>query len=127
MHKLFIFSLILLSCTNDPKLVQEFIVDEEQAIELIEGAEIIHTEQGKVKVKIIAGVIERFQNVEPQLLFSNHLKVYFYNDSTVLESVLMADNASINKKKKLMTLILKLLTLFFLFLRGFLFSPLQKF
>ena len=63
----------------------------------------LHTENGKLKVKIVATTIERFNNQQPQLVFSNHLVVYFYNDSALVQSTLKAEYAEINDGKKLMT------------------------
>ena len=63
----------------------------------------LHTENGKLKVKIVATTIERFNNQQPQLVFSNHLVVYFYNDSAMVQSTLKAEYAEINDEKKLMT------------------------
>ena len=101
--RLFIFFFwTLISCTNDTKLVQEFVSDEQQPIEQIKGAELLHTENGTVKVRLVASRIERFQNIQPALIFSDHLEVYFYNDSSQLQSTLMADYASIDEKKKIM-------------------------
>tara|TARA_B110000971_G_C19994450_1_gene493599 strand:- start:500 stop:1033 length:534 start_codon:yes stop_codon:yes gene_type:complete len=101
--RLFLFFLVVLvSCTNDPKLVQEFVADKQLPIEQIKGAELLHTENGKVKVRMVASRIERFQDIEPSLIFSDHLEVYFYNDSSQLQSTLMADYASIDEGKKIM-------------------------
>jgi len=101
--RLFLFFLVvLISCTNDPKLVQEFVSDKQQPIEQIKGAELLHTENGRVKVRIVAISIERFQDIQPALIFSDHLEVYFYNDSSQLQSTLMADYASIDEEKKIM-------------------------
>ena len=101
--RLFIFFLIaLISCTNDPKLVQEFVSDKQQPIEQIKGAELLHTENGKIKVRVLATSIERFHDIQPSLIFSDHLEVYFYNDSSLLQSTLMADYASIDEEKKIM-------------------------
>ena len=101
--RLFLFFLVVLfSCTNDPKLVQEFVSDKQQPIEQIKGAEILHTENGKVKVRLVANRIERFQEIQPALIFPDHLEVYFYNDSSQLQSTLMADYASIDEEKKIM-------------------------
>ena len=101
--RLFLFFLVvLISCTNDPKLVQEFVSDKQQPIEQIKGAELLHTENGKVKVKLLANRIERFQEIQPALIFPDHLEVYFYNDSSQLQSTLMADYASIDEEKKIM-------------------------
>ena len=101
--RLFLFFLVvLISCTNDPKLVQEFVSDKHQPIEQIKGAELLHTENGKVKIKVVASRIERFQDIQPALIFSDHLEVYFYNDSSQLQSTLSADYASIDEEKKIM-------------------------
>ena len=102
MRLVFLLSVIMISCTNDPKLVQEFVSDKEQAIEQVLGAELLHTENGKVKVKVIAGKIERFANRQPQLVFSEGLKVLFYKDSLNLQSTLLADNASMDEEKNIM-------------------------
>ena len=101
--RLFLFFLVvMISCTNDPKLVQEFVSYKQQAIEQIKGAELLHTENGKLKVRVVAISIERFQDIQPALIFSDYLEVYFYNDSSQLQSTLMADYASIDEDKKIM-------------------------
>ena len=99
---LLLFSVALVACTNDPELVQDFVSDKQQAIEQIKGAELLHTENGKIKVRIVANKIERFQNQQPGLIFSEHMEVYFYNDSSDLQSTLMANDASIDEDKKIM-------------------------
>jgi len=101
--RLFLFFLIaLISCTNDTSLVQEFVSEKQQPIEEIKGAELLHTEYGKVKVRVVANSLERFQDIQPALIFSDNLEVYFYNDSSQLQSTLMADYASIDEVKKIM-------------------------
>jgi len=97
-----LLSIVLVACTNDPKLVQNIVSDKEQAIEQIKGAELLHTENGKIKVRIVADKIERFQNQQPGLIFSEHLEVYFYNDSSELQSTLMANDASVDEDTKIM-------------------------
>ena len=97
-----LLSILLVACTNDPKLVQDFASDKEQAIEQIKGAELLHTENGKIKVRIVADKIERFQNQQPGLIFSEHMEVYFYNDSSELQSTLMANDASVDEDTKIM-------------------------
>ena len=97
-----LLSIVLVACTNDPKLVQDFASDKEQAIEQIKGAELLHTENGKIKVRIVADKIERFQNQQPGLIFSEHMEVYFYNDSSELQSTLMANDASVDEDTKIM-------------------------
>ena len=80
MRLFFLLSIFLYSCSNDPEEVKEFIATENLPIEKIEGAEMLHTENGVLKVKIIATTIKRFQDIQPQLVFSNGLEVIFYND-----------------------------------------------
>ena len=99
---LLLFSVALVACTNDPKLVQNFVSDKEQAIEQIKEAELLHTENGKIRVRIVANKIERFQNQQPGLIFSEDMEVYFYNDSSELQSTLMANDASIDEDTKIM-------------------------
>ena len=97
-----LLSIVLVACTNDPRLVQDFVNNKEQAIEQIKGAQILHTENGKIKVRIVANKIERFQGEQPSLIFSEKMEVYFYNDSSELQSTLMANDASIDEDTKIM-------------------------
>ena len=102
--RLILFLIILLySCSNDPEEVKEFIKTENLPIEKIEGAEMLQTENGILKVQIIAETIKRFQDAQPQLVFSNGLKVVFYNDSGLVKSILKAENAEIDKTNNIMT------------------------
>jgi len=101
MRLLFLLIILCYSCTNDPVLVKEFIHEENLFIEKIEGAKILHTEKGSLKVKITANTIERFKT-QPQLVFSNDLEVIFYNDSALVESILKGRSAEINENNNIM-------------------------
>ena len=103
MRLFFLLSIILYSCSNDPELVKEFISTENLPIEKIEGAEMLHTENGVLKVKIIATTIKRFKDIHPQLVFSNGFEVIFYNDSGSVKSVLIAANAEVDEINNIMT------------------------
>jgi LPS export ABC transporter protein LptC len=103
MRFFFLLSVIFYSCSNDPELVKEFISIENLPIEKIEGAEMLHTENGVLKVKIIAATIKRFKGIQPQLVFSNGLEVIFYNDSGLVKSVLIAVNAEVDEINNIMT------------------------
>ena len=82
--------------------MQEFVSGKELPIEQIKEAELIQTENGNIKVKIISNTINRFQNSQPELIFSNNLVVTFYTDSSKIQSILKAENASIDEQKKIM-------------------------
>ena len=100
--RILLFFLVFLSCTNDPKVVQEFVSGKELPIEQIKEAELIQTENGNIKVKIVANTINRFQNSQPELMFSNNLVVTFYTDASKVQSILKAEKASIDEQKKIM-------------------------
>ena len=90
------------SCTNDTNLVKEFFSENHLPIEQITDAELLHTENGKLKVKIIAGNIERFTDKQPELLFSKDIEIFFYNESEEIQSKLYSENAWEVKKSKIM-------------------------
>ena len=100
--RIILFFLVFLSCTNDPKVVQEFVSGKELPIEQLKEAELIQTENGNIKVKIVANTINRFQNSQPELIFSDNLVVTFYTDLSKVQSILKAENASIDEQKKIM-------------------------
>ena len=102
MRFFFFISIVFFSCSNDPDLVKEFVPSTNLPVEQIEGAEMLHTEHGKLKVKIRATKIERFQDV-PQLVFSSGIEVVFYNDSGFVQSQLLADAADIDEDNNIMT------------------------
>jgi len=103
MRLFFLLSVFLYSCSNDPQLVKEFIAIENLPIEKIEAAEMLHTENGILKVKIIATTIKRFKDLQHQLVFSNGFEVVFYNDSGSIKSVLKAVNAKVDEINNIMT------------------------
>ena len=96
------FLILFVACTNDTISVQEFVSNKEQAIEEIKGAELLHTENGKIKIRIIADRIERFHDQQPELVFSERMEIYFYNESFKLLSTLMASDAFIDGNTKIM-------------------------
>ena len=100
---LFFFLLLFLSCSNNPEEVKVFFVQDNLLIEKIDEAEMLHTENGFLKVKIMATNIERFKDSQPQLVFSNGIKVVFYNDTGSVVSVLTAFNAYVDENSKIMT------------------------
>jgi len=98
-----LFFFLLLSCSNDPEDVKAFFIQDNLLIEKIDEAEMLHTENGFLKVKIVAANIERFKDSQPQLVFSNGIKVVFYNDTGSVVSVLTAFNAYVDENSKIMT------------------------
>ena len=98
-----LLNIVFYSCSNNPELVKGFIAKGNLPIEKIEGAEMLHTENGELKVKIFATTIKRFKDIQPQLVFSNGIEVIFYNDSSSIKSILKASNAEMDEINKIMT------------------------
>lgn len=77
------------SCENDIQQVQNL---NKKAISVEEGKQIESylSENGKVKAKLIAPLMLRYQKDTPKVEFPKSLHVDFYNDSTKIESKLSA-------------------------------------
>ena len=103
MRYIFILFCVFYACSNDSQEIKEFIEIENLPVEEITEAEIIHTENGILKLKIIANTINRFEDIQPQIVFSNGVKVFFYNDLGVVESVLEAVHAEVDESHNIMT------------------------
>lgn len=101
-NKFYLLVLILfISCQNNTSDIQEF-VEQEFPVEIIEDAELIHTEFGKIKVKISAKKIERFINSNPRLVFTDSIVVIFFDRNSDTLSNLQANKALINETENLM-------------------------
>ena len=62
----------------------------------------VHTQSGVLKFKIIANTINRFKDLEPQIVFSNGFEIIFYTDSGLVKSVLKALQGEIDKTNNIM-------------------------
>lgn len=98
-----LFFIFFCSCSNTNESIKDFITFENSAIETITEAEILHTENGNLKVKINSDKIERFHEKEPQIVLTNGIEIFFYSDSAKIKSTLTADRAELDKKNKIMT------------------------
>ena len=79
----------ILSCENDINIVKNL---NKKSISIEEGKQIESylSQGGKVKAKLMAPTMLRYQLDTPKVVFPNSLKVDFYNDSTKIESRLFA-------------------------------------
>ncbi|MEX0813088.1 MAG: LPS export ABC transporter periplasmic protein LptC [Chitinophagales bacterium] len=89
-----ICSLLLFSCSNDLKKIKAFEDDGEAISEIGENVEILFSELGAVKVKILAEEMTRRFDDEA-LEFNDGLRVYFYNEEQKIESTLRANYGKI--------------------------------
>ena len=86
---LFFGCFFVCSCENDMREVQNL---SKKSIGVEEGKEIESylSQEGKVKAKLTAPLMLRYQNDTPKVEFPKTLRVDFYNDSTKVESKLFA-------------------------------------
>lgn len=99
-----IFSLIVLaSCENSESNIRNFINTENLAIEQLTDSEIIYTENGNLKVKVMSQKMERFSDKEERIELAVGVHFDFYKlDSTNTKSVLTCEKATINKTTNIM-------------------------
>ncbi len=102
LSNLIFYFFIFISCNNDPKLVETFLIADNSPSETMYETELLYTEKGKLKVKILAQKIEKHTYSSNIINFSDGITVFFYDDSTNLTSKLTATEAIIDNKKKQM-------------------------
>ena len=99
-----IFSLIVLaSCENSESNIRNFINTENLAVEQLTNSEIIYTENGNLKVKVMSQKMERFSDKEERIELAGGVHFDFYKlDSTNTKSVLTCEKATINNTTNIM-------------------------
>ena len=89
------------SCQNNPNLVNDLFQTKAFPVEVISKSKMIHTEEGEIKLEIIANKIERFVGDSARLSFSNGFNVTFYNRYGKITSNLFAKTAIVDEKNNL--------------------------
>lgn len=92
-------SLAWLGCENDMTKVQELIKQEQVQVETGRDVEIVYSELGNIKARVIAPRMDKHYGDEPNTEFPEGLTVYNYGDSLKLVSKMQA-NYGINYEKK---------------------------
>jgi len=88
-----------MACETDLGKVRE-LTEKEEIVETGKGVEILFSEGGMVKVKLIGNtVLSHVSEEEPYLEFKDGLKVYFYNEKMHVESRLSANYGKKYEKK----------------------------
>lgn len=86
---LILFSLLLFSCENTDKELQD-MSSKNLGIEEVKNADINYTLGGKAKAKLLSPLMLRVQDVNPYVEFPKKLHVDFYNDTGSVDSRLDA-------------------------------------
>ena len=84
-----LFALLLFSCENTDKELQE-MSSKNLGIEEVKNADINYTLGGKSKAKLLSPLMLRVQDVNPYVEFPKKLHVDFYNDTGSVDSRLDA-------------------------------------
>ena len=96
----FLFS----SCENSEENIFNFIEFETLAVEELTNSEILYTENGLLKVKVISKKMERFSDEEERIELSGDVHFDFYKlDRDSAKSILSCNKAVINNTTNIMT------------------------
>ncbi len=87
-------TLLIVSCKTDLEKIKS-LSDEENSPDLTaRNSEILYTEQGKLKIKVIAPTTNSYPNAEePYTEFPDGITVFNFNDSLAVESQITANYA----------------------------------
>ena len=98
------FILLFSSCENSEDNFVNFIEFETLSVEELTNSEILYTENGSLKVKVISQKMERFSGEEERIELSGNVHFDFYKlDSDSSKSVLTCNKAVINNTTDIMT------------------------
>ncbi len=96
------WGVIFISCTPNIDLVNALEDKEDKASITAKNSEIIYTENGRIKLKVIAPVTKYYQSKEnPHTEFPEGITVYTFSDSMEIESELTSKYANYYEKKGL--------------------------
>ena len=86
------------SCENDVKQVDE-LFRQKITVEDFKSVTTYMSQSGKMKAKLTAPIMTRFQADTPYVEFPQSLHVDFYNDSSIIESIVDAEYARYNESE----------------------------
>lgn len=104
MKKFFIIIITLfLSCENKEEFIVNFIENENLPLEELTNSEILYTENGKIKVKVLSKKMDRYSSKDERIELSDGVHFDFFRlDSLNSKSVLTCHNAIINNTNNIM-------------------------
>ena len=95
----FLFLFLLFNCAPDLEKVKKITADMDTVAEKGSEVEILYSDLGKLKVKIIAEELTYHQGKEPYSEFNKGLRAFFYNPAMEIESKLSANYGVIYDEK----------------------------
>ena len=99
---LLVFSLYFISCENEIEKINSLAGTSIFPEVSGKNVEIIQSDSGKVRVRILAPELYKYDQVEqPYIEFPRGMKAYFYDDSLKIESVIEAGYVKYFEKERL--------------------------
>jgi LPS export ABC transporter protein LptC len=92
---------MLFACKNDMETITSLTVDDSVASETAKDIEMIYSDSGKILIKLISPLLNRYMSDEPYLEFPEGLHLFFYDSVMQVQSELTA-NYGINWEDKKM-------------------------
>ena len=89
----FLFILLLSSCKNDIAAVHQLIEGDDLAIETGKKMELIYSDSGRMKMRMVAPLMNRFDKPNNYVEFSEGVELYFYDKDEKVNSQLKANYA----------------------------------
>jgi LPS export ABC transporter protein LptC len=90
------------SCETDIEKVQMITSEKNLPVESAKNMEVLYSDSAKVKVKIMAGEVNRFAGASPYTEMKKGVKLEFFDDSLKVTSQLTANNAVSKEQEQIM-------------------------
>jgi len=96
---IFIIVAMLFACKNDMETISSFTIDDSMPSESAKDIEMIYSDSGRVMIKLVTPILNRYINESPYIEFPEGLHLYFYDSLMNVKSELTA-NYGINWEKE---------------------------
>jgi LPS export ABC transporter protein LptC len=93
---------MLFACENDMQTINSLSTDDILPDETARDIEVIYSDSGKIKIKLLSPRLNRYENEEPYMDFPEGLRLLFFDSLMNVKSELTANYGISWEKKKLM-------------------------
>ncbi len=93
---------MLFACKNDMETISSLTVDESLPSETAKNIEMIYSDSGKIIIKLVTPLLNRYTNDDPYIEFPVGLQLLFYDSLMNVKSELTSNYGISWEKKKVM-------------------------
>jgi LPS export ABC transporter protein LptC len=93
---------MLFACENDLQTINSLSIDDTLPDETAKDIEVIYSDSGKVMIKLLSSMLNRYEKEEPYMEFPEGLQLLFFDSLMNVKSELTANYGISWEKKKLM-------------------------